>query len=240
MKRCSYCGAEYPDDATECTVDQTPLGGIPLEPATSIKLPEFGIFSEHKIPISLSLVSYLFFSTGAGLFAAIGMLAFFMVFLAGGLTSDHILIPCFIGGVLAMLVIICLLMFPVIMLFSYVIFAIGFTASEIGRGVSSMVILSRLIGGAIAILFVYVSRGLRMGSPRWRTCALVFTWLQFAIVIFGIVRYFLTGGHHQHEWAAKDWLEYAFGVIVLTWQYRVLTRPDIRDLFYKESRPNAY
>ena len=25
MKRCSYCGAEYPDDATECAVDKTPF-----------------------------------------------------------------------------------------------------------------------------------------------------------------------------------------------------------------------
>lgn len=25
MKRCSYCGAEYPDDSVMCTLDQTPL-----------------------------------------------------------------------------------------------------------------------------------------------------------------------------------------------------------------------
>jgi hypothetical protein len=25
MKRCSYCGAEYPDEIVECPVDQTPL-----------------------------------------------------------------------------------------------------------------------------------------------------------------------------------------------------------------------
>ncbi len=25
MKKCSYCGAEYPDDVTACVTDQTPL-----------------------------------------------------------------------------------------------------------------------------------------------------------------------------------------------------------------------
>jgi hypothetical protein len=100
MKKCSYCGAEYPDDAVACVIDQTPFGEIPREPATPIKLPPFGIFSERKIPISLTLVSYLFFVTGAGLFAAIGFLAFMIVFLAGDYGSSHILISCVIGGVL--------------------------------------------------------------------------------------------------------------------------------------------
>jgi predicted amidophosphoribosyltransferase len=31
MKKCSYCGAEYPDDATVCAVDQTPFDGAHLE-----------------------------------------------------------------------------------------------------------------------------------------------------------------------------------------------------------------
>jgi hypothetical protein len=31
MKKCSYCGAEYPDDATVCAVDQTSLDGSRLQ-----------------------------------------------------------------------------------------------------------------------------------------------------------------------------------------------------------------
>ena len=31
MKKCSYCGAEHPDDATVCAVDQTPFDGARLE-----------------------------------------------------------------------------------------------------------------------------------------------------------------------------------------------------------------
>jgi hypothetical protein len=32
MKTCSYCGAEYPDDAVMCATDHTPLAGAPILP----------------------------------------------------------------------------------------------------------------------------------------------------------------------------------------------------------------
>ncbi len=38
MKKCSYCGAEYPDDATVCATDQTPLDS-PSPEALSAKEP---------------------------------------------------------------------------------------------------------------------------------------------------------------------------------------------------------
>ena len=31
MKKCSYCGAEYPDDAVKCAIDDTPFE-VPAEP----------------------------------------------------------------------------------------------------------------------------------------------------------------------------------------------------------------
>jgi hypothetical protein len=241
MKQCSYCGKEYPDDATECAIDATPFVEISPdtpEPAAPINLPRFGIFSERKIPVSLTLVSYLFFLTGAGSFAAVGALAFMAVFLAGGFGSNHVLIPCLIGGFLALLVVICLLMFPIVMLVAYAIVGVCFILYEgimTGHGIE---ILSRLAGGGIAILFVYISRGLRMGSRGWRACALVFTWLQFIMLALGIVWHFQSQKHLQNQWVAMDWLEIAFGVIVLVWQYRVLIRPDVRDLFYNESASN--
>ena len=37
MKKCSYCGAEYPDEATECLIDKTPLGED--APPPTVKVP---------------------------------------------------------------------------------------------------------------------------------------------------------------------------------------------------------
>jgi hypothetical protein len=35
MKRCTYCGKEYPDDATECSIDRQPLADFPPKPAST-------------------------------------------------------------------------------------------------------------------------------------------------------------------------------------------------------------
>jgi hypothetical protein len=43
MKKCSYCGAEYPDDAVMCAIDHTPLGS--LSPSLEHKHSGIGIAS---------------------------------------------------------------------------------------------------------------------------------------------------------------------------------------------------
>jgi len=60
MKQCPYCGVEYPDDATECAIDNTPFGNVRSETSPGLKLPTFAVFSEHKIPISLAVLSSRF------------------------------------------------------------------------------------------------------------------------------------------------------------------------------------
>jgi hypothetical protein len=44
MKKCSYCGAEYSDDAVVCAIDHTPLNSLPLEEKHSgLGIASFGI-----------------------------------------------------------------------------------------------------------------------------------------------------------------------------------------------------
>jgi hypothetical protein len=42
MKRCSYCGTEYPDGTAICAIDKTPLEGTQLE-TTHIEPPTFAV-----------------------------------------------------------------------------------------------------------------------------------------------------------------------------------------------------
>lgn len=85
MKRCSYCGAEYPDDATECAVDKTPFEEASPE-AVPYTRPTFAIFSEYKIPRPLCIVSYFFFAEGVwtlieGLSTAVSSPSIIMAFM---------------------------------------------------------------------------------------------------------------------------------------------------------------
>ena len=181
MKRCSYCGAEYPDDATECAVDKTPLVEVQSEPGR-FRRPTFAVFSEHQIPVSLAIVSYLFFLPGAMGFAA-------------------------------------------------VIFILALLIISGGQAISGWAVLGCIVGSAVGIFWLLLSRGLRRRSRGWRTCALVLIWWGFIAIAYSIVRYFLTHATPRHDPPVMFWLEYGVGFIVQVWQYRVLTRPDVRDLF---------
>src|SRR6201994_1777608 len=47
MKKCSYCGAEYPDDAVMCPIDHTPFESPAEPPPPKPKKPEY-----HFPPLS--------------------------------------------------------------------------------------------------------------------------------------------------------------------------------------------
>jgi hypothetical protein len=133
MKRCSYCGAEYPDDATACAIDQTPFEDVQIEPAAPFKFPKFAIISEHEIPASLTVVSYFFFIPGAFFLAACPAIAFFGVFV--GLASNSgIVLPCIAAGVVAILILLCLCIYPVTMILAYIlitVFAVLFAGGRV-------------------------------------------------------------------------------------------------------------
>jgi hypothetical protein len=90
------------------------------------------------------------------------------------------------------------------------------------------------------VLGIPICFGLRRFSSAWRTCALAFLWsgLLFAPVMFfvGLVRerpaWFGVFGVRLAS-VPPSWLAIAaLPLFAITlWQYRVLTRPDIRSLF---------
>ncbi len=92
----------------------------------------------------------------------------------------------------------------------------------------------------LGVLGLFIGPGLLNLRPGWRTCALVFIWI--ALILVPVVVIILMGvsgpldvtvfgqkvGHTGKE------IGLAVGVLVFAltfWQYRVLTRPDVRQLF---------
>ena len=94
------------------------------------------------------------------------------------------------------------------------------------------------------VLGLFIGPGLLALRPGWRTCALVFLWIAMigipiiAIVMLGHsgpLDFKVLGQNVGH--ASKE-LGLAIAVILFLlalWQYRVLTRPDVRRLFGVET-----
>jgi hypothetical protein len=77
MKRCSYCGAAYPDDTAVCAIDNTPLEGIQLE-STHAEPPTFATTPNwNRILSTLVCIVYIilaFANGGAGFaFSTLGV-----------------------------------------------------------------------------------------------------------------------------------------------------------------------
>jgi hypothetical protein len=226
MKRCPYCGAEYPDSATECAIDRT-LFEKPEHQPSSFKLPDFGILSEQKIPVSLSLVSYCFFIQGASLIALCVFFPFLFTFLAG---DGNLYLSLIFEAFFVLFLLLMLLMFPKIILFVSGIFILGYLFLH---PVNTSDTIWTVAGFGYTVATIFISRGLRRCSPGWRTCALLSLWFDFASLTYGSVYWLLKvhGGKAFSDYA--PW-EYAVGIAYVffkIWQYRVLTRPDVRELF---------
>lgn len=79
MRQCKYCGAEYSDEATECLIDKTPLIEDPVA-RSQVQLPRYFTYSEYPIPVSLVILSYIFFLPAGILFGAVFFLFVLAVF----------------------------------------------------------------------------------------------------------------------------------------------------------------
>jgi hypothetical protein len=231
MKRCPYCGAEYPDSATECAIDKTPFEQTSREPF-SLKFLNFGIVAEQKIPLSLSIVSYLFFLPGA-LFLAFSVFIPFLFLFPDNLEGS-IFLACLMDILIGLALLCCFLVFPKSMFIAvggFVFLLFSSYKSPIDKGET---IWPYLAGLGFAVFSVYLSRGLRSCSRGWRTCALILIWWSFASLVYGVIWYFLP--NHKLErnadfTALEFYLGTAFSFVYLFWQHRVLTRPKVRELF---------
>jgi hypothetical protein len=105
-------------------------------------------------------------------------------------------------------------------------------------------------------LGLWIYAGLRRYSRGWRTCALVFLWLGFIscvgmIALFSFCMIFNAEqiiqappfGFQDFKSSEAEFiwpvLVFALLFVLQLWQYRVLTRPSIRSLFYGESQTAA-
>jgi hypothetical protein len=190
MKKCPYCGAENADDADMCFIDHTPL-----DKTTSVQtLPaaadadaghsriHFAWVSEEKIPVSLIILSYLYFLPAGivlGLLISMATLGIY--------TTDFSVMVALWDWILA--------------------------------------------GLMLVIFFTCLSRGLRRCSRGWRMCTLVMIGLGALYQLWLLASSVLYVRNTPHETVLEFYLQCGLSMLILLWQYRVLTRPDIKDLF---------
>jgi hypothetical protein len=98
------------------------------------------------------------------------------------------------------------------------------------------------------VLGIFIGLGLRRFRHGWRTCALVFTWI--ALVFLPVFALLVLGGAHPihvklfgqrvgstSPGTALFMAVAAFALVL--WQYRVLTRRDVVQLFNEQAEPGA-
>jgi hypothetical protein len=92
----------------------------------------------------------------------------------------------------------------------------------------------------IGVLGLFIGPGLLRLSRGWRTWALVFTWLAIIVTPIAAVAFLAAQGPIEFRLFGRRVSDAptALGVgmaalvfLVALWQYRVLTRPDVRALF---------
>jgi len=123
------------------------------------------------------------------------------------------------------------------------IVAVLFILSGIGAAIE---VLASLMRGGInvnlGVLGIFVGIGLFNLKAGWRTCGLVFLWFGMILIpVVGLLAIVGSGQAHYNVFGIKGGsvpMPVALGVAVfffciVLWQYRVLTRPDIRELFVK-------
>jgi hypothetical protein len=102
---------------------------------------------------------------------------------------------------------------------------------------------------SFGILGIGIFAGLRKYSRAWRFCALAFTW--YGIVTLSIALLFCLADHptvaapilfsQRFAQIPAEFLSIPLVLVLLVtlWQYRILTHPAVRRLFYQRPGPSA-
>jgi hypothetical protein len=133
-----------------------------------------------------------------------------------------------------------------------VVAALFFLAGVLGAINSVAALLHDSLHIRLEVLGLFIAPGLLKCRRGWRTCALVLLWIGFLVttVMTGIVLYGGLQGPWELGW---NWGSphrtvispfvflgpIAAGSALLVWQYRVLTRPGIRELFLSATPPDT-
>ena len=112
-------------------------------------------------------------------------------------------------------------------------------------GISSLIeVIVSLNYGTVnfnfGVLGIFIGLGLFKLRPGWRTWALIFVWIGLVsfplgalafLVLPGPIQFTVFGQRAGNVPTIIGVLICAIGFAIVFWQYRVLTRPDVRSLF---------
>jgi hypothetical protein len=119
---------------------------------------------------------------------------------------------------------------------SYFFFAIGVFAVIFGfAGAVDAKSNSPITSLVLGVLYIFLSRGLRRCSRGWHIFGLIVISCALALTVILTVHFFFTPAFHRKN-AYLPFLTLCFIILMEIWMLRVLTRLDIRRLFYESNK----
>jgi hypothetical protein len=119
---------------------------------------------------------------------------------------------------------------------SYIFFGVGLLMIIMGFAGAAAARADLPLSLIFGVLYLFISRGLRRCSRLWHICALIAISCSLILVAYGAVNYFLSPAYRgMDKFAYRFLLVLAFGFLVRVWMLQVLTRGDVRRLFYGNS-----
>lgn len=116
---------------------------------------------------------------------------------------------------------------------SYIFFTIGLLAILRGLGYAINGRASLLVSLIVGVFYLFISGGLRRCARLWHVCALIVIACSLVSMVYGLVNYLRFPTYYDTStFAYRYLLLLAFMFSVNVWMLQVLTRADVRRLFY--------